>query len=304
MNTSSRIIKKILTYKKEKNEIKFNSARLDRRNFQGSVNKAFPAGDTYWLDVAKHIRSVAEHGHENFFRDAEVILHLASEDAFLGYELLKKIRLHPIGEHILNKCGTPAWGAPFILQDYPFVSPTTASHIANILSIYDTCGQEISSILDFGGGYGGFARCLATLDPKLEVNIFDLVEMQYVQKKYLNDTTSSGNYNFFSNIEDLDCINVDVFNASFSFSETPLIHRERIEKYIIQNTNSAHIIFQPQFNGIDNLEYMDSFRKRLESCGWFVNIKKYDWYGRDAVFLLIGSTKRVSSNEVLLDDSA
>jgi hypothetical protein len=291
MKLLNKIFNRIARYRKEKKERDYNSARVDRRDFQEGINKPFPAGDVYWLNVAKHIKSVAEDKQENFFRDPEVILHLASENSVLGYRILNKIRLHPLGNSFINKCSTPAWGAPFILQNYPFLSPTTASHIANILSIYDSWDQKISSILDFGGGYGGFARCMAMLDPDIEINIVDLPEMQYVQNKFLSATTSFGNYRYFGDIDDLVAVNVDVFNASFSFSETPLRYREKVEKFIIKNSKSVHIIFQSVFNGIDNLEYMDQFRKRLEKHGWLVCIKKYDWYGWDSAWLLSGLSK-------------
>jgi len=135
-----------------KNEIYYNSLRINRRATRASNNKSFPSGDPYWLNVARLIKEVAENDQANFFRYPEVILHLASENSSLGYMLLDKISSHPLGRSILNKCSTPPWGAPFLLSKYPFVSPTTLSHIANILSIYDCFGGENSTILDFGGG--------------------------------------------------------------------------------------------------------------------------------------------------------
>ena len=291
MKLLNKIFNRIVRHMKAKKERIYNCARIDRRDFQEGINKHFPAGDAYWINVAKHIKSVAENDHANFFRDPEVILHLASEDPGLGYRLLDKIRLHPLGSCVLTKCSTPSWGAPFILKKYPFLSPTTASHLANILSIYELSGQEISSILDFGGGYGGFARCMAMLDPNVEINIVDLPEMQYVQNKFLNATTNFGKYRFFNDIDDLFSVNVDVFNASFSFSEVPRSYRERVEAFIVNNSKNVHIIFQSRFNGIDNLEYMGDFKKRLETNGWLVKIEKYDWYGRDSAWLLSGRCK-------------
>ena len=76
---------------------------------------------------------------------------------------------------------------------------------------------------------------MAMLDPDIETNIVDLPEMQYVQNHFLSATTSFRDYRYFSDIDDLFSVNVDVFNASFSFSETPLSDRERVVKFIIQN---------------------------------------------------------------------
>lgn len=299
MNVFTKINNKLKTYKKQKKEDIYNRTRIDRFEFSQDIKKSFPVGDSYWLHVARHIRSIAESDEVNFFRDPEVILHLASENSSLGYRLLDKIRSHPQGSNILNKCTTPPWGAPFLLKNYPFVSPTTASHIANTLSIYDLCGQEISSILDFGGGYGGLARCIATLNPDIKITIFDLPEMHYVQNKFLDATTSFGNYHFSSKVDTLESINFDVFNASFSLSEVPLTDRDIIEKFIMNNFKSVHIIFQDNFNGIDNIEYMCHFKKRLEARGWVIEILKYDWYGWSSAWVLRGHANSPSASRVV-----
>ena len=133
-------------------ELRFNNSRYDRNESREKQEvNIFPSGVDYWPAVAKKILQASNDTH--FFLNQAVILHLASENSTLGYRLLKKIQDHPRGYELLNKNQTPSWGSPFLLEKYPFLSPTTASHIANLLSITDAFGgEQSSSFIDFGGG--------------------------------------------------------------------------------------------------------------------------------------------------------
>ena len=145
----------------------FNNQRLDRKLKKKQSNKKFQNGNNYWNKVAQNIEKQSSTKNEKtFFLSSSVTLHLAPPEYILGYKLLKKIKKHVIGEQLLNKCSTPPWGSPFILRMYPFISPQTAIHLINIISFYDCFGKKFlyyKSIIDFGGGYGGLARCLANL---------------------------------------------------------------------------------------------------------------------------------------------
>jgi hypothetical protein len=291
-----KFLKKLVNKYNVISENKFNQNRSDRFGYKKSQeNKYFPKGEGYWLAVAADIKATAQVDEENFFRDPAVILHLASENPTLGYRILEKIKSHPLGRQVLSKCGTPAWGAPFLLRKYPFLSPTTASHIANILSIYDSFGKNISSIIDFGGGYGGFAQCVAKLDKNIDIEIIDMPEMLYVQSRYLECTTSSYNCEFNNDIDQLISDRYEIFNASFSFSEVSVNDRSRIEDFIINKLMGVHIIFQSSFNGVDNIKYMNEFKIRLEQHDWRVTIEQYDWYGWSDAFVLTGLSKKVNS---------
>jgi len=257
--------------------------KLKKKNF--SINK-----NQYWNVISKRILDASNHNDgKNFFQDRDVILHLASENINLGYKLVNKIRSHPHGEGLLNKCTTPSWGSPFLLKKYPFASPTTLSHLANLLSIYDSFGQELKlykSFVDFGGGYGGLARCLHQISKKINISIVDLITMQHVQKKYLNHTLDlDDRINFFKNINELND-NYEIFNASFSFSEISLEKRRDVENFVIEKCSKLHIIFQSNFNDIDNKKYMNDFSIRLKGEGWQVSIKPYDWYGWDSTSVM------------------
>ena len=280
------------------NEFIFNKNIITREKYT-KVSKInfFPKGENYWISVASEISRAADlNNGKYFFLNKTVILHLASQNSYLGYRLLDKIRSHFKGEELLNKCTTPSWGSPFLLKKYPFASPTTLSHLANLLSIYDSFGQELKlykSFVDFGGGYGGLARCLHQISKKINISIVDLITMQQVQKNYLNHTLDL-DYRiiFFKNINELKD-NYEIFNASFSFSEISLEKRRDVENFIITKCERLHIIFQSNFHDIDNKKYMNDFAIRLKAEGWQVSIKPYDWYGWDSTSVM---TAKSSAN--------
>ncbi len=237
----------------------------------------------YWNEVATEIYQASEDDDGRlFFKNPIVINHLASEDYLLGYKLVNKIMAHRLGPDILNKCSTPPWGRPFLLKNFPFLSPTTASHLSNILAIQDVFKLDIAeckTFIDFGGGYGGLARCLVQISNLIQVSIIDLPKMHHVQKKYLAATTSfATNVQFFSEANDLHGFNYEIFNASFSMSEVPIANRQGIENLIFNKCRRCFIIFQDSFNEINNNSYMHELAEKLKTRGWDVAIKKYSWY--------------------------
>jgi hypothetical protein len=257
-------------------ESSFNRSRLDRNPVAQIALGPIERQD-YWASVGRRIKEVSETQERSFFHDPVVILHLASENYRLGYRLIEKIYAHPLGQDLLNRCGTPSWGSPYLLRKYPFLSPTTASHIANLLSIYDHFGSRFSSILDFGGGYGGLARCISQVGDVKNIYVCDIPDMIDVQRRYLEKTLESHKVEFFSDINILEC-EFNIFNASFSFSEMPIEDRLKVEDQIIKYAGAAHIIFQPSFNGVDNEQHMNKFKCRLKASGWKAIIIKYEMY--------------------------
>jgi len=275
-------------------EKKFNQNIIDR-NKKKISKKKFTNTKDYWNTVSYEILKAANPKNEKyFFRNWAVILHLASEDYKLGYKFIDKIKSHKLGDELLNKCQTPAWGSPFLLKKFPFLSPTTASHLVNLISIYDAFNDDFNNykhVIDFGGGYGGLAKCFCEISKNIKINIIDLERMLKVQKKYILKTS---NYQkrvfFFKNIKSLNkkyCL----FNASFSFSEVPLNERKNIERLIMNKCKRLHIIFQDKFNGVDNIKYMNEFALKLKEKNWKIFFKPYG-YESHSKFIMCGVNKK------------
>ena len=179
-----KLIKKILSIQ----DVYFNKNIIGKKNTNKSkVRNVSINKDQYWNIVSKRIFEASNYNDgKNFFQDPDVILHLASTNVNLGYKLINKIRSHSHGDDMLNKVRTPSWGSPFLLKRYPYLSPTTASHLVNLLSIEECFKKKINqfrSILDFGGGYGGLAQCITQLSNSTNISIVDISDMIQVQKK-------------------------------------------------------------------------------------------------------------------------
>jgi hypothetical protein len=270
---------------------KFNEDIFFRKNLNKlNKDKLYNKNQNYWSEVADEILDAAQPQNQStFFQNKAVLDHLASDYASLnGYDIISKIKNHPRGEEVLNICTTPPWGSPRLLRKYPFLTPATASHIANILSINDSFGiaiEDYKSFVDFGGGYGGLSRCLLQLNNKINLTIIDLEQMIKVQKIFLDKTLKlKPTINFVTEVNQLDN-DYEIFNACFSFSETPLELRENIDTFITDKFKKLHIIFQNKFNDIDNLEYMKNFSSRLKNKGWSVNLRNYEWHHSKSKFL-------------------
>ncbi len=284
-----KLIKKVLSFQ----DIYFNKNIIGTKNTNKlkvknvSINK-----DQYWNIISKRIFESSNYNDgKNFFQDPDVILHLASENVNLGYKLINKIRSHSRGDDMLNKVRTPSWGSPFLLKKYPYLSPTTASHLVNLLSIEECFKKKINqfrSILDFGGGYGGLAQCINQLSNSTNISIVDIPDMIEVQKKYLSKTGFLNNINFYKNLNNLSDTRFELFNASFSMSEVNLKERNYIKNFIEKNCSGIHIIFQENFNGIDNLSFFEHFASELKLTNWEVNLINYKWYEWSNTKLLYG----------------
>ena len=78
------------------NEFIFNKNIITREKYT-KVSKInfFPKGENYWISVASEISRAADlNNGKYFFLNKTVILHLASQNSYLGYRLLDKIRSH------------------------------------------------------------------------------------------------------------------------------------------------------------------------------------------------------------------
>ena len=255
-------------------------------------NYKFFNSNNSWNKVAQNIKKQSsKKNKKSFFQSWSVISRLAPTDFILGYKILNKIKKNFLGEELLNKCSTPPWGSPVLLRKYPFLSTQTAAHLLNIISFYDCFGKKFlyyKLFIDFGGGYGGLARCLCQLRNHFFIHIVDLADMLGVQKTYINNTSNfRDRINFTSNIKNLNG-RYDLFNASFSFSEISEKKRLNVENFILKKCDRFHITYQNKFNNIDNVKYMKNFQKKFRLKKWKVFIKPFNYYGSDNKFIIYG----------------
>ena len=245
-----------------------------------------------WDECSKEINRIFFDENHNFFKSDIVKLHLAMPQTPLGLQIHKLLSSDAYGQKLLNLIQDSPLGSPELLKKYPLLSTTTLTHIANIYSIYSELGYSSTSkinILEFGGGYGGLGRAILNCNKNNRVTIIDIPRMLEIQNSYINKTSSNSENASYINIDQLPIDkSFDVFNATFSLSESPVYVRKKITNYIKTNVDSFFIVFQSNFDGHDNEALFKEFTNELSDL-FRIEKKLYKWYApRNDAFLLTG----------------
>jgi hypothetical protein len=171
-------------------------------------------------------------------------------------------------------------GHPPRLGFYPRSSGNLAHHAYHIAR-FAALGGEFppgrDALVEFGGGYGSMARLFHRLGFSGRYVIFDLPHFSALQRFFLSmngiPLVSVGELGpgeagvaCISNVADLrtfvEAMHADdrsAFLATWSFSETPLAVRERIEP-LLPRFDSFYIAFQDRFREVDNISYFERLR--------------------------------------------
>jgi hypothetical protein len=122
----------------------------------------------------------------------------------------------------------------------------------------------IVSIFEFGGGYGSLIRLFARLRTKGPFYSYDLPFFSELQKYFLG-RLNIGNTYFYSN--KMPAVYVDLFVGLWSFSEASIAVREEILQSV--TFKNCLIAYQPECNGINNIEYFEKLKSRIVMEEWF-----------------------------------
>jgi hypothetical protein len=255
--------------------------------------------EEYWPNVARYINRKYFSEPDNFFKDAIVQSHIANPDFIMGEIIVKYLWKTDYGNKILRLYSDSIHCNPVLMPQFPSISPTTASHLANLYSIYeklslDILSQETIKVVDFGGGYGGFARLLLTLSENIQVTIIDMQEMLDIQYDFISKTTKSSNRLFMeTSIDKISRAQIKstLFNASFSLSETTKDFRDLCIDYIYLNCDNFFIIYQNEFHGIGNdvlmVELANHLKDKFEIRSSFYG----DWMNANDAMVVYGKLK-------------
>jgi len=126
-------------------------------------------------------------------------------------------------------------------------------------------GVVMNSVFEFGGGYGSFIRLLRQVGFSGRIHSYDLPFFSELQKYFLG-RLGINNVTYYSNEID-DIIDVDLFVGLWSFSEASLQVRAKILGQV--NFKNCLIAYQPNCNGINNMEYFESFRLKWNHIKFF-----------------------------------
>jgi len=159
-------------------------------------------------------------------------------------------------------------------------------HLSVLIKFFNIDIKKISSVFEFGGGYGLMARIFLLINSSTRYLIFDTFYTNLLQYYYLKllgyepvlKLEKKKNINLLNNIQDLRKYNkkTSLFIANWSLSETPLKFRSKFLKFI-KNSDFILISFQEFFEKIDNLKYFNYLKKDLSDL-FNIKIVKNKYY--------------------------
>lgn len=153
------------------------------------------------------------------------------------------------------------YGQPKPYKYYPLSGGNLIHHAYSLMQLIEVVGLnrflEISSVFEFGGGYGSFRRLVANLGLNGKYVIFDIPLFSNLQKLYLDMVLKNHSTIFKDEVDQGKTDKNDLFVALWSLSETPLSFRKKFEQ-ILKTSKLILIAFQSEFQGIDNKSYFEN----------------------------------------------
>jgi hypothetical protein len=138
--------------------------------------------------------------------------------------------------------------------------------------------EDFGQIVEFGGGYGSFARVAGRLGFRGGYHVFDFPEFAALQRYYLGSVASTRGDaaiadGFTASPDAADVPSGDpdsgLFVALWSLSETPLAERDRwIDS--MRSSSCVLLAFQHEFEGADNRAWFAGVTDRTPELEWVV----------------------------------
>ncbi len=153
------------------------------------------------------------------------------------------------------------------MRGYPKTSPTLVHHAHHMQQFEESTGERISdcdTIVEFGGGYGGFCRLVYALGFRGTYIIYDLPELGALQRHFLRSIGfDMSRVKTVSAVEDLPEVSGRVgFVAAWSLNESPIEVREAFIP-LCRRADRFLVAHDAVFEGIDNAQYFQQWRQRL-----------------------------------------
>lgn len=146
-------------------------------------------------------------------------------------------------------------------------------HVYHVLAAEERLGsiRGFDEILEFGGGYGSFARVMRRLGCASRYHIHDLPEFAALQRYYLasvaeqrGEPSICEGITWGSSTDELPGRpSSRLFVGLWSLSETPVRDREPWRD-VIAGCDGALIAFQREFEGADNRSWFNALQRQVE----------------------------------------
>ena len=235
----------------------------------------------YWMTRAKTLAQLAKTmDPRDFLRWTNDLDHVENESFYLFYDLL---RAHPEWSRWQKLTRIEGWGNPHEFSRDLGTAPVPMQHAYTLMAYERATGckltDDIDVVVEFGGGYGNFARMLRADGFRGRHIIIDLPHTREFQDAFLR---LSGVPVYRGGLDYPDAVNLCVesyipqilelahgkrvaFVAMWSLSEAPLELRAKLfpalhascTKYLIQSQWPHHVM-EPE---ISNADYFTAFMK-------------------------------------------
>ncbi len=256
-------------------ELRADIARLPQRGHEEAVSP-------WWEEVRTQLVDHIERDDPRSFLHWEPIrqtMFISPDEEFVATELAE---LQASGDwqerwsHALLE--SPA-GCPAPYRGFKASSGTLIHHAYHLLILERTIGRRIENLremVEFGGGYGSFARLVYGLGFDGRYHVYDFPELNALQRYYVNSVAAAdGGAAFpdtFVSTSDrlaLPTVHADdsLFVALWSLSETPLHEREL---WIGRIAAAGHVLiaYQAEFEDVGNDAWFGALQTRVRSHAW------------------------------------
>jgi len=229
-----------------------------------------------WVELNKNIESLLEH------QDVTKFLQWKPIGRTMVHSNCHKNKLNWLQNNSWNiwekAIQEDAFGGPIPYLQYPKSSGNLILHAYNFSQLRPTGNvKDIKSIFEFGGGYGSLCRLIHRLGFKGTYTIYDLPTCLKLQDLFLSNINLSdvkinkdkicegeGQINLIEKLPEP--MSVDLFIATWSLSETPILMRETILKAI--DFKECLISFYNDWGGINNDVYFKQLIKDMPQYNW------------------------------------
>lgn len=167
-------------------------------------------------------------------------------------------------------------GLPLPFMWYPPSSANLvhhAYHLARFEAATRTSLADYDTIVEFGAGYGSFARLAANLGFTGTFVMFDLPAFAALQRFFLGSAGYRGDHRWASSSSELDTILTTLprertlFVAMWSISEAPFAIREPVLASV-RDFDAYLIGYQHAWEDMDNRVFFDDWRRSQPDVTW------------------------------------
>ena len=151
-------------------------------------------------------------------------------------------------------------------------------HLLQLFEKFNLDLSQLTSVLEFGGGYGNMCALFQRINPAVKYTIFDLPELLCLQKFYLNALKIPCAIDLQNKVtltKDLEMVKAEnnaysankLFIATWSLSESPFELRDNFIP-IINTFEFILIAYQQDFDAMGNVSYFKTFQEKLNEHTW------------------------------------